>query len=353
MTPSQPLEFFAVTEGDGINLWKFDQVLGTFSPSQMVAPTINEEILETVMNDNGISFVSGYSSIDHDDTSKYILKIYDMKYYLQPTKTIKLIATFKPPAIVWGCFVQNSLKVICCCDDGNLLAYDLTDLQDIKETSFNKTNQISGVDSCSITKDGQHIIVGDGQTLYILDAEGGNIQIYDYSHIGSNWTDGIVEIRPYIFITIGEGAYSLHDFTDLGNPQSFNIFPKVGGYPYLTDFHSVIALNSNPGDFALAGYRAPTIPNYDDALGVIFILHLEEDNRTVTPIKYVDDLGGNPPCIFASMKEFNYGTIMLSGICNNITIICLWNYAETSNQSPQCWNSQSSSQIEDILQIPY
>ena len=327
----------------------------------MVAPNIDEGFWRTGINGGDIYFISG-SQKDHEDSNLDILRIYDMKYHLQPTKRVKLLASFKPSSDSQGCFFQNSKKVICCNHDGSMFAYDLTDQNSIKETPFNKASVITHLQSCMITKDGQHIIAGAYANLYILDAEGENLQIYDYSYmiqelkfpikedgvVEKHNTDLIVEIRPYMFITVGNAAYSLHDFTDLGNPQSFNIFPKVVEYSHSTDFHSVIALNNNPGEFAVGGYKALSLAKY---IGAIFILHLEEDNRTVTPIKYIDNLDENEFfCVIASIKEFKKGTIIFAGLC---TIMCLWNYAAIPSQSPQCWDDQTPNVIDDILLVPY
>ena len=284
------------------------------------------------MNEEGIYIVAGSNSDN--------VKIYDMKYYNYPDNKIKLLNTFSHSNCVEECFIKNSGSALCCDNSGTIKEYDLSNPQSIPNpTIFNKA-ALGGLWSCMETKDKKYIIAGGYKKLYILDAEDGTL-IYTqyYSANGGTYVWHVAEVRPKILITADWDAASLHDIRDIQNiPTSIKL-------PDLGTFWTVLVLKSNPGDFALGGGASST------GLGVVYIHHLDEDNRTITTLKYVDNIQGSG-CNIRVIKELKRGTIVFGGfpLC---TKMCLWNYAAIPNQDPLCWDDQTGSYIEDIVEVPY
>ena len=77
----------------------------------------------------------------------------------------------------------------------------------------------------------------------------------------------------------------------------------------LTDigyYFTVIALESNLGDFAIRGKSSNT------NLGFAYIDHLEMDNQTITNLKYVDNIQGNG-CRIIGYKRAEKGEYYIRG----------------------------------------
>ena len=116
----------------------------------------------------------------------------------------------------------------------------------------------------------------------------------------------------------------------------------------LTDiglYRTVIALKSNLGDFAIGG-KSSNINR-----GFAYIEHLEEDNQTITNLKYVDNIQVNG-CGIMIIKELKRGTIIFGGdsFCREM---CLWIYAAIPSQLPLCWDDQIDGYVHDIVGVPY
>ena len=279
------------------------------------------------MNEEGIYVSAGYVSKN--------IKIYDMKYYNYPENKIQLLHSFSHTNYVRECFFKNSVSAICCDDDGYIKEYDLSNPNSIPTPQvFNKT-ALDTLRSCMQTKDKKQIIAGGYYKLYILDAEDGTLQnTLDYS--ANNAVFQIAEIRENILITADYNTASLHDSQNMGPSLKLT---DIGSY------RAVIALESNLGDFAIGG-----IISYTN-LGFVYIEHLEEDNQTITNLKYVDNIQGNY-CAIMVIKELKRGTIIFGGNIN-CEEMCLWNYAAIPSQLPLCWDDQTDSNIYDIVGVPY
>ena len=335
LTNPLPLEFFTATWGDGIDLWKYNTETGKYSPTKMIEFDKSGRHRRGEMNEDGIYLAPGY--YHHN------VKIYDMKYYNYPDKKIQLLGIFPHSDNVHECFFKNSVTALCCDFIGYIKEYNVTNPQSIPEvTIFNKTTAMTQLSSCMQTGDKKYIIAGGDSILYILDVKDGTLKYTQkYTANGGGLVVQIAEVRPNILITANEGTASLHDIRD---PQNMP-FPRK-----LLDigFHlPVIPLKSNPGDFAIGGKSSKT------NLGFIYIQHLEED-LTITTLKYVENIQG-AGLIICTIKEMKRGTILFAGGYNTSTrkMMCLWNYSAVPNQDPLCWDDQTSTQIRDIVQVPY
>ena len=285
------------------------------------------------MNEDGIYVVAGGSSNN--------VKIYDMKYYNYPDNKIKLLNTFSHSDYVYECFFKNSTSALCSDNDGYIKEYDLSNPHSIPTpTIVNKTPILSSLVSCIETKDKKYIIAGGHQKLYILDAEDGTL-IYslDYEVNEGDFIYQIAEVRPNILVTADYYRVSLHDIGNIENIPASIRLPDIG------DYYSVIALESNSGDFAIGGRASST------GLGFVYIHHLDEDNQTITTLKYVNNIQG-PDCDIRVIKELKRGSIIFGGTKECIEI-CLWNYAAIPSQDHLCWDDQIDKSIYDILGVPY
>ena len=285
------------------------------------------------MNEKGIYIAAGS---DSNNT-----KIYDMRYYNHSDNKIQLLASFSHSYIVFECFFKNSTSALCCDDDGYIKEYDLTNPHSISSpTVFNKT-ALSTLRSCMQTKDKKHIIAGSWQKFYILNAEDGSVKnTHIYTENEGVYAYQIAEIRPNIIVTTDWNTASLHNISNTQSvPSPIKFIPDLGEY------WAVIALESNLGDFAIGGECFST------QLGFLYILHLGEDNQTITTLRFIDDIPGNG-CDIRIIKELKRGIILFGGD-GNCEVICLWNYMDIPTQDPQCWNDQTGSFIYDIVGIPY
>ena len=323
-----PLQFFAVTQYDGIYFWEYEEVSELYNHLQMISSAQSGEHRRGEMNEEGIYVSAGLSSRN--------VKIYDMKYYNYSENKILLLDSFSHTSNVDECFFKNSVSAICCEEGGYIKEYDLSNSNSIPIPQvFNKT-ALNILTSCIQTKDKKQIIAGGRNKLYILDAEDGTLQnTLDYSANGGNVAYQIAEVRENILITTDYYAASLHDSQHLGPSMKLT---DIG--LYLT----VIALESNLGDFAIGGWSSNT------NLGFVYIEHLEEDNQTITNLKYVDNIQGNGCSIYV-IKELKRGTIIFGGN-NNCEEMCLWNYAAIPSQLPLCWDDQTGA-IYDIVGVQY
>ena len=329
LTSPIPLQFFAVTKGDGIYLWEYEEVSEEYNQLQMISSAQSGRHNRGEMNEEGIYVSAGFGSND--------VKIYDMKYYNYPEHKIQLLDSFSHTAIVNKCFFKNSVSAICCDVGGYIKEYDLSNPNSIPTPQvFNKTT-LDRLYSCMQTKDKKQIITGGFYKLYILDAEDGTLQnTLDYSSNGGSYVRQIAEVRENILITADYSTASLHDSQNMG--PSIKL-PDIGSY------EAVIALESNLGDFAIGGRSSNT------NLGSVYIEHLEEDNQTITNLKYVDNIQGEG-CYIMVIKELKRGIIIFGGD-NDCTDMCLWNYFANPNQLPLCWDDQTSNYIYDIVGVPY
>ena len=323
-----PLQFFAVTYEDGIYFWEYEEVSEEYNHLQMISYAQSGKLRRGEMNDEGIYVTAGVSSRN--------VKIYDMKYYNYPEHKIQLLDSFSHTENVWECFFKNSVSAICCEGDGYIKEYDLSKPNSIPTPQvFNKT-ALDRLYSCMQTKDKKQIIAGGENKLYILDAEDGTLQnTLDYSANGGGYVSQIVEVRENILITADISTASLHDSQNMG--PSFKL-------PVIGEYCTVIALESNLGDFAIGGQSSNT------GLGFVYIDHLEEDNQTITNLKYVDNIQGIG-CYIIVIKELKRGTIIFGGSVD--CEMCLWNYAAIPNQLPLCWDDQADNGIYDIVGVPY
>ena len=329
-----PLQFFTVTYTDGISLWEYEKESEEYKSSQMIAFAESGKHRRGGMNEEGIYVVAGFFGKD--------VKIYDMKYYNYPDNKIKLLKYLSYSSTVHECFFKNPTSALCCEYNGNIWEYDLSNPQSIPTpTIFNKTTVLNYILSCKQTMNKKYIIAaGHWQSrFYILGAEDGTLkQTVYYTTNGGEHAMQIAEVRPNILITVDRETASLHDIRDIENVPTFSKLSDIG------DYMSVIALESNPGDFAIGGRTSSTTN-----LGFVYIHHLEEDNRTITTLKYVDNIPGNN-CEIQVIKELKRGTVIFGG--TNCTEMCLWNYAAIPSQDPLCWDDQTSS-IYDIVGVPY
>ena len=323
-----PLQFFVVTKYDGIYFWEYEEVSEEYNHLQMISSAQSGRHRRGEMNEEGIYVSAGYDS--------HNVKIYDMKYYNYPENKIKLLHSFSHTAIVFECFFKNSVSAICCDYDGYIKEYDLSNPNSIPTPQvFNKT-ALDTLSSCMQTKDKKQIIAGGRNKLYILDAEDGTLQnTLHYSANGGSFAYQTAEVRENILITADEFSASLHDSQNMGSSLRLT---DIGSY------WSVIALESNLGNFAIGGKSSNIY------LGFVYIEHLEEDNQTITNLKYVDNIQGNG-CSIRVIKELKRGTIIFGGTAS-CREICLWNYAAIPSQLPLCWNDQTGD-IYDIVGVPY
>ena len=324
-----PLEFFTVTSHEGISLWEYDKESEEYKFNQMITSEESGTHIRGGMNEEGIYVVAGSSSSN--------VKIYDMKYYNYPDHKIKLLESFSHSDHVYECFFKNSVSAMCCGWDGYIKEYDLRNPHSIPTpTIFNKTTDLSELASIMGTKDKKYIIAGGIKKLYIMNAEDGSLaHTLDYSDNGGGSVYQIAEVRPNILVTADLSTASLHDIGDIENiPISIKL-EDIG------DYWSVIALESNPGDFAIGGITSST-----PTIGFVYIQHLEEDNQTITTLRHVNITGSS--CDIRVIKELKRGTILFGGYgCSKM---CLWNYVA---QAPICWNDQTASNIFDIMVVPY
>ena len=328
-----PLQFFIVTSYDGIYLWEYEKESKEYKSNQMIAFGESGDYRRGEINEEGIYVVAGYYSNN--------VKIYDMKYYNYPDHKIKLLQSFPHSSPVWECFFKNSISAICCDYDGYIKEYNLSDPHSIPTpTIFGKSSLGGVLKSCMETKDKKYIIAGGYNKLYILNAEDGTLtNTLDYDTNGGWNASQIAEVRPNILVTADIHSASLHDIRDTQNIPNSIKFPDLGWY------YSVIALESNPGDFALGGEASGIV------LGFVYIKHLEEDNQTINTLKYVDKIQGEF-CDIHVIKELKWGTIIFGGDrrCDKMY---LWNYAAIPDQDPLCWDGQTSRDIWDIVGVPY
>ena len=233
-------------------------------------------------------------------------------------------------------------KAICCYGGSNFRAYNITDVHSVTEEVFNKTRGIDRVVSCLQTRDKNHIIDGGYQKFFILDAEGNNTITHTYAHIGGHVIWQFAEVLPGIIITAEGYTYSVHDIRDLENiPKSYQGLPDIGNY------FTVIALNSNPGDFALGGWAESS------DLGFVQIGHMEVENASISNhFRYFGDLPG-PGCEIYSIKEIQRGTILFAGSANCQQIDLSMELCRIPSQQPQCWEDQINGDFRDIVQVPY
>ena len=119
-------------------------------------------------------------------------------------------------------------------------------------TIFHNTNDLNYLRSCMETKDKKYIIAGSHSKLYILDVEDGTLT-YTLHYDNGGGVYQIAEVRPNILVTADIYTASLHDIGDIQNiPTSIKLL-DVGWL-----YYSVIALESNPGDFAIGGETSTT-----------------------------------------------------------------------------------------------
>ena len=276
------------------------------------------------------------------------VKIYDMKYYNYPEHKIKFLQSF-PHSYdvnsVTECFFKNSITAMCCDMDGYIKEFNLSNPHFIPTpTIFNKTTgDLRRLYSCMVTKDKKYIIAAGGEyKLYFFDVEDGTLTYtLHYETNGEEYDHAyqIAEVRPNILVTADAWRVSLHDIGDIQNIPTSIKLPRVGSY------YSVIALESNPGDFAIGG-----VTSSSPYLGFVYIYHLE-DNQTITTLKYVDNIIGTN-CVIVVIKELKRGTIIFGGD-SDCYEMCLWNYATIPNKDPLCWDDQTDSHIIDIVGVPY
>ena len=330
LTNSISHQFFTVTYTDGIFLWEYAKESEEYKSNQMIANGYSEDHRRGEMNEEGIYVAAGYDNKN--------VKIYDMKYNNYPDHKIKLLSTFSHSDWVSECFFKNPVSAICCDFDGYIKEYDLSNPHSMPTPTIFNTTNLSELRSCMETKDKKYIIAGGDKKLYILDAEAGTlIYILLYSANGGWYVQQIAEVRPNILVTVDVYTASLHDIRDIQNIPTSIKLPDIG------DYYSVIALESNPGDFAIGGKTSSTL------LGFVYIHHLEEDNQIITTLKYVDNIQGSYCDIFV-IKELKRGSIIFGGD-NACAEMCLWNYAANPHQDPLCWDDQTG--ISDIVDGPY
>ena len=324
------LQFFTVTSNDGIYFWEYEKESEEYKSKQMIASAKNGSHRRGGINEEGIYVVAGYGNN---------IKIYDMKYYNYPDHKIKLLQSSSHSYSVRECFFKNSVSAMCCDLNGYINEYNLSNLHSVPTpTIFNKITALNTLHSCMKTKNKKYIVAGGAKKLYILDAEDGTLTNTLHYSNGGNFVQQIAEVRPNILVTADYNSASLHDIRDIQNIQNSIKLPDIGFY------HSVIALESNPGDFAIGGEATST------HRGFVYIKHLDEDNQTINTLKYIRNIQGNDCDIFA-IKELKRGTIIFGGD-NDCTKICLWNYAAIPHQDPLCLDDQTGG-IWDFVGVPY
>ena len=327
-----PLQFFTVTYKDVISLWEYEKESEEYKSNQMIADEESGYYRRGGINEEGIYVVAG-----HDSNN---VKIYDMKYYNYPDHKIKLLQSFSHSGNVFECLFKNSVSAICCDIGGYIKEYDLRNPHSIPTpTIFNKT-ALGELVSIMETKDKKYIIAGGKYKLYILDAEDGTLTYtLENSANEGSYSYQIAEVRPNILVTADAETASLHDIRDIDNiPISIKL-PDIGWY------FSVTALESNPGDFAIGGGADST------GLGFVYIYHLDEDNQTITTLKYIDNIQESD-CDIEVIKELKRGTIIIGGDGDCLKM-CLWNYEAIPSQDPICWDDGQTGSINDILGVPY
>ena len=325
------LEFYTITYEDGIYLWGYDKEAEVYNPTQIIAFEQSGHPRRGRMNQKGIYIVAGWGSSN--------VKIYDMKYYKYSNQKIRLLNTFSHSDAVAECLFKNPVSAICCDYGGYIKEYDLTNTESIAISIFNQT-VLDQLVSCMQTEDMKYIIAGSLNKFYILNAtDGALINFHNYGDNSGEWnTEEIAEIRPNIIVTTNRNASFIHNLRDIMNiPAPILLSPDLG------DYYTVTALMSNLGDFALGGRVS------NSELGFVYILHLGEDNQTITTLKYIDDIP-EMPCQILVIKELKKGSILFGGgyYCTNI---CLWNYAVQS-QDLFCWKDNTESSINDIEAVP-
>ena len=335
LTSPIPLEFFTVTEDDGLSLWEYDKVSEEYNPLQMIAYEQSGNYRRGGMNEEGIYVAAGYMSNN--------TKIYDMKYYNYPDHKIKLLNSFSHSNYVTECFIRNSGSALCCDSDGYIKEYDLSHPLSLPSpVVFNKI-ALTNLYSCMETNDKKYIIAGSYQKLFILNAEDGTLlHTLHYPQNGGNYAGQIAEVRQNILVSADYWAASLHDITNIQNiPSSVPLFEIDFG-----EYHTVIALKSNAGDFAIGGWSGHS------GYGFVSIEHLEEDNKTITTLKYAEIIQENR-CEIWVIKEIKKGIIIFGGskILGGCRDICLWEYAAIPSLHHLCWADQTNSCIYDILQV--
>ena len=317
-----------MTDNNGIYFWEYDCVSEEYNSLQMLTEAESGNHNRGQMNDEGIYVAAGSSSNN--------VYIYDMKYYNYPDHKIQLLNSSSHSHLVYECFFKNSVSAICCDNDGYLKEYDLSNPEFLPPpTIIYKSSK--GLKSCMQTKDKKHIVAGLENELYILNAEGTLQHKLDYSSNENNgwYVSQIAEIRANILATADYNTMSIHSIRNMENiPPSVKL-PDVGIYK------SVVALESNPGDFAIGGQSV----NTDN--GFVYILHLEV-NQTISTLKYADDIEGNF-CVIQVIKELKTGVIVFGGD-TDCTVICLWNYS--LDPAPSCWDNPTSV-IWDSLMLNY
>ena len=333
-----PIEFYMIKQCEGIDLWKYDENLKIYNPIQMIQHTESGDHSRGEMNERGIYIGAGNDSID--------VKIYDMKYYNHENYKIKLFRKFTYSKRATACIFLNTYQAICCFFDGYLRSYDLTNMNSITETIFTQTNSLRVLRSLLYTEDKQNIIAGGNGTIYIVDIEG----ILKYTHVYQDSSKlsihpifQIAEIRPKILITAEISCATLHNISNINNPISSQLLSYNAVLPV-----TVIALESNSGDFAIGG-RNPS--SFSTGLGFVHINHLGEDNTTISTIKKINNIQ-DYGCAIMVIKELQKGTIVYGG-SSFCKVICLWKYAHIPNQEPQCWNPQNNDSIYDFTRVPY
>ena len=329
-----PLQFFTVTMGVGIYFLEYEEESEEYKSNQIIIASAHSgRHRRGEINEKGIYVVAGYSSFN--------VKIYDMKYYNYPDHKIKLLQSLSHSSTVFECFFKNSISAMCCDHTGYIKEYNLSNPHSIPTpTIFNKTIDLSGLYSCMETKDKKYIVAGGLRNLYILNAEDGTLaHTLHYSANGGFYVWQIAEVRPNILVTADYYTASLHNIRDIHNiPNSFKL-PDLGNY------FTVIALETNLGDFAIGGWASST------NRGSVHIKHLEDDNQTINTLKYVDNIQGDD-CDIVVIKELKKGSIIFGGD-RDCDEMCLWNYAAIPDKNPLCWDDQTGNNISDIVGVPY
>ena len=325
-----PIQFFTVANNGGISLWEYEKESEEYKSNQMIAYGESGWHCRGGMNEEGIYIAAGHDSKN--------VKIYDMKYYNYPDHKIELLRSFPHTDNVNECFFKNSTSAMCCDTGGYIKEYNLSNPLSIPTPTIFHETALNTLVSIMETKDKKYIIAGGHQKLYILNANGTLNKTLDYSDNVGSYVNQIAEVRPNILVTVDAYTFSIYNIGDINNITPLKL-PDNGWY------WSVIALESNPGDFAIGGMADST------NLGVVYINHLEEDNETVNNIKYNNTIQGNN-CHIRVIKELKKGAIVFGGnsYCDEM---CLWNYAAIPGKDPLCWDDQTNSYIWDFLPVPY
>ena len=325
------VDFFTITMGEGIYLWRYDNSFGSFNPTHMINVAESGEHKRGAMNREGIYIVAGYRSND--------VKIYDMKYYNHEDQKIKLLRTFSHTDFVYECIFKNAVSALCCDRGGYIKEYDLTNPNSIPDpTVFNRVT-LNGLHSLILARNGKgdiFVIGGSYDKLYIINAESGDLNnIQTYIVGGSpHAVYQIAEIRQGIIITVEYTSAFMHDIRG-STKTSEKLTHDIGFY------YTVIALKSRPGDLAIGGVST-------SYLGVVYIQNIDASN-TIRTLDYVDDIPSQD-CVITAIKEVKLGTILIGG--ESPCMLCLWNYSTLPSQRPSCWKDDYHN-VYDILQIPY